>query len=862
MSGKRRARPAPQYVSDNDLSSLNRGVTEHEQNSQSLPRGYPQIQEQYNDGESNTEPAFTTDQLPRLQSNTPGLEPAATVQPGHGGLGYQQASKRPNRCYTTDLTREFPPPISDLNLAPPPVILPAAFPNRNTPYEYFRSTLNVIPRTKVLLRKTNMPLALLLRPYTALQCADENVPRTADAVIARCGRCRGYINPYVKISSDGRRWRCNLCDVENDIPQQFFVDPQTNMPCLVYDRVELQEGLIEFIAPTEYLARPAMEVTYVFLIDVLSSAITCGLTSTVTRIVCDCLSLIPNYQGTSRVAFMGINSSVHFIKFSDADDDDCEMLVVSDLESPFLPVPHGVCVNLVQYRDTIERMLHRFASFFEDCGDHDLAFGAAARAAQAIISDTGGKIMAFMATIPNAGPGKLTVREDARVLGKPKEARALLLPATEYYKQFALECSATQVLFDMFLMGAGYHDVATLSDLARFTAGQTRYYPSWLSAHASDVAKLTHELRQYLALDIGLEGALKVRGLRGLQPLGFHGNFYNRSHDVCMLPVVPRDQSYVIEVAIEEPLKDPVVYFQAALLYTTSYGQRTVRVFNLAIPTLLLMAEVFASSDQLALVCCAAHLAITKVLASTLLDGRRFLCKFAADILKAYQQDNGGPGMLISLNLRMLALLMHSMSKKIAFRDDRVPSDHRCDSINSLRTLPIDRLVPYVYPTVYSLHDMSTECGQVIEGQLVMPEPINATQSSWDSYGLYMINGGHEIFLWVMPRAVEGLVKDVFGTNDLREVVRGKTELIVLTEAESGFNCRVRRIIDRARQGARHVGYENLYVVVGANEGEDEATEEFQLRRWALGCLVEDAMGGDCGYKEYLQVLKADESKP
>ena len=52
----------------------------------------------------------------------------------------------------------------------------------------------------------------------------------------------------------------------------------------------------------------------------------------------------------------------------------------------------------------------------------------------------------------------------------------------------------------------------------------------------------------------------------------FHGNFFVRSTDLLAMPAVPVDQSYAIEVQIEENLNAPFVVFQCAVLHTSCFG--------------------------------------------------------------------------------------------------------------------------------------------------------------------------------------------------------------------------------------------------------------------------------------------------
>ena len=65
----------------------------------------------------------------------------------------------------------------------------------------------------------------------------------------------------------------------------------------------------------------------------------------------------------------------------------------------------------------------------------------------------------------------------------------------------------------------------------------------------------------------------------------FHGNFFVRSTDLLAMPSVPVDQSYAIEVQIEEAITAPFVVFQTAVLHTSCFGERRIRVVNLALPT-------------------------------------------------------------------------------------------------------------------------------------------------------------------------------------------------------------------------------------------------------------------------------------
>lgn len=121
------------------------------------------------------------------------------------GMGGQKQFQ----LYTTNLLTS-PPEPHELYRAPPEIRLPpnsciSPSPLANADPSYKRSTLNAIPTTSSLLGKAKVPLALVITPYRSLKEGEEPVPLVTDTVIARCRRCRTYINPYVQFIDGGNR---------------------------------------------------------------------------------------------------------------------------------------------------------------------------------------------------------------------------------------------------------------------------------------------------------------------------------------------------------------------------------------------------------------------------------------------------------------------------------------------------------------------------------------------------------------------------------------------------------------------------------------------------------------------------------
>ncbi|CAG7922942.1 unnamed protein product [Penicillium olsonii] len=761
-----------------------------------------------------------------------------------------QAPMRPqvqlNQLYPTDL-RSQPFSVAELDYPPPPVILPPGTsvypsPEANCPTKYMRSTLNAVPTTNSLLKKSKLPFALVIQPYAALHDAEDPIPVIPDQVISRCRRCRSYINPFVTFLDHGHRWRCNMCNLTNDVPQAFDWDSTLQKPADRSLRSDLNHSMVEFVAPQEYMVRPPQPLVYLFLIDVSYASVTNCLLATTARTIRESLDRIPNADRRTRLGFIAVDSSLHYFSIprDGSGSSDPRMLVVSDLDEPFLPIPGDLLVTLSECRENIEIFLDKLQEMFQHTQNNSCAMGSALRAGYRLISPVGGKMTVLSSSLPNIGHGALTMREDKKVLGTSKES-SLLQTGNSFYKSFAVECSKAQVSVDMFLFSSQYQDVASLSNLPRYTGGQTYFYPGWNAARGEDAMKFACEFSDYLSSEIGLEAVLRVRATTGLRMNTFYGNFFNRSSDLCAFPAFPRDQAYVVEVAIDETVTKPVVCMQAAVLHTTCNGERRIRVLTLALPTTQNLADIFASADQQAIATFFSHKAVERTLSSGLEPAREALQAKIVELLQTYRKELAGGsvsggGLQFPANLRALPVLFLAMIKNLGLRKSaQIPTDMRSAALCLLSTLPLPLLIQYIYPRMYSLHDMPDNAGVPDEqtGEIILPPAINLSSGRLIPFGLYLIDDGQTQFLWVGRDAVPQLIEDVFGVPDKSQLRVGKQ---TLPEVDNEFSQRVRAVIEKSRDHrAKGVGsmiVPHLYVV--REDGEPG------LRLWAQTMLVED----------------------
>lgn len=648
-----------------------------------------------------------------------------------------------------------------------------------------------------------------------------------------------------------------MCNLSNDVPQAFDWDTAAKSSIDRWQRAELNHAVVEFVAPQEYMVRPPQPLVYLFLFDVSYPAVSAGLLATSARTILDSLNRIPNADRRTRLGFLGVDSNLHYFSIPKDVDENAEtsQLVVSDLDEPFLPVPHDLLVPLSESRQSVEKFLQKLPEMFQNSQSNESCMGSALRAGHKLISALGGKIVVLTASLPNLSVGKLEMREDKKLLGTSKEG-TLLQTGNSFYKSFAVECSKNQVSIDMFLFSSQYQDVASLSNLPRYTGGQTWYYPGWHASRPEDALKFASEFSDFLSSEIGLEAVLRVRGTSGLRMNSFYGNFFNRSSDLCAFPAFPRDQTYVVEVAIDENLSKPYICLQAAVLHTTCNGERRIRVMTIALPTATSLSDVYASADQIAITTYFSHKAVERALGNGLDAARDALQTKILELLQVFKKElaggSMGGGLQFPANLRALPHLFLGLMKHVGLRKSaQIPSDIRSAALCLLSTLPAPLLTRYIYPRLYSLHDMPDNAGtpDPETGHIVLPPVLNLSSERFVSYGLYLIDDGQTQFLWIGRDAVPQLIGDVFGVEDKKDVPVGKGRV---PELESDFNERVRAVIQKSRDhkalGVGSIIVPHLYII--KEDGEPS------LRLWAHTLLIEDRADQGVSAAQWLGTLR------
>ncbi|KFP72267.1 Protein transport protein Sec24B, partial [Apaloderma vittatum] len=731
--------------------------------------GYPTLQPGYQNA------APPTPAQPTNPGQHPGFQRYPQQYPGVnqlssslGGLSLQH-SQQPESLRPVNLTQ-------DRNILPVSSV-PAPVPNLNSDLrklncspDSFRCTLTNIPQTQALLNKAKLPLGLLLHPFRDLT----QLPVITSSTIVRCRSCRTYINPFVSFI-DQRRWKCNLCYRVNDVPEEFMYNPLTRSYGEPHKRPEVQNSTVEFIASSDYM------VNKVFIVTSTAIALEAGYLTIVCQSLLENLDKLPGDSRT-RIGFITFDSTVQFYNLQEGLSQP-QMLIVSDIDDIFLPTPDSLLVNLHESKELIKDLLNALPNMFTNTRETHSALGPALQAAFKLMSPTGGRISVFQTQLPSLGAGLLHSREDPNQRSSTKVVQHLG-PATDFYKKLALDCSGQQTAVDLFLLSSQYSDLASLACMSKYSAGCIYYYPSFHRTHnPAQAEKLQKDLKRYLTRKIGFEAVMRIRCTKGLSIHTFHGNFFVRSTDLLSLANVNPDAGFAVQMSIEESLTDTsLVCFQTALLYTSSKGERRIRVHTLCLPVVSSLADVYAGADVQAVVCLLANMAVDRSVSSSLADARDALVNAVVDSLAAYMStaSNLQQSMLVAPNsLKLFPLYILALLKQKAFRTGMSTRlDDRVHAMCQMKSQPLVHLMKMIHPNLYRIDKLIDESTIHVNDRVVPQPPLQKLSAEkLTREGAFLMDCGSIFYIWIGKNCDINFIKDVLGYPNYASVPQKMTQL-------------------------------------------------------------------------------------
>lgn len=315
-----------------------------------------------------------------------------------------------------------------------------------------------------------------------------------------------------------------------------------------------------------------------------------------------------------------------------------------------------------------------------------------------------------------------------------------------------------------------------LGTLAALTGGQTYFYPNFMAAR--DGYQFAEDLRRVITRPFAFDAVLRVRCSNGLRVTDHFGNFHMKNATDVSFGVLDSEKALAIQVKHDGKLDEKQeVYFQVALLYTSMFGERRIRVFNLALISSNMLGNVFRYAEMDAIVNYISKAAITQTLEVPLKTVRDTLTEKCVQILAAYRRfcaTSSAPGQLIlPESCKLYPVYTLSVLKSKAFRSGAdVTSDFRVHEMRLIRSLGVQASINFFYPRLIPVHDLEPGACQYDPtlNRFLLPRMVRTSVDKLVPEGVYLLDGTVVLFMWIGRNASAEVLQDLFGVNRCEDV--------------------------------------------------------------------------------------------
>ena len=753
----------------------------------------------------------------------------------------------------------------------------------NCSSEYISTSTNIFPSNIETLNKLSLPISISLCPMknTGMEIPfinydNKNIPRCPNR------NCRAYLNPFVKFIDGGEKWICNICGQINNTEDYYFCDVDKNGKRTdINEKPELCCGSYEFFANKSYWkkGKNPTEAMFFFIFETSNGAIDNGFFNACVESVKDVVSNESFYNGNNiKISIITYNLGVDFYSYNEKYSQP-QMLTVND-EEMFLPTSKDNLIFSVQKdKDKILQILDLIQNTFNknnqniinnNCKDSIHIFSSIV-GAYLIGKNLGGQIILFSSsnilnTLPNMNGGY-----DKNMT---KEQLAYSALDKKKLRNIGINLTNENIGCNIFASADSQINTFTLNQICEYTNGHLYFFKKFnMDLHYKNIF---NQIRRVLTRPIAWEGVNRTRFSLGYRISSYSTPILITNGDLFVFPTTDSDQNYLFSVSPppsktedgegsekkndfnqDFSKKENYVYIQSALLYSYGDGTRRIRVHNLCLPITTNIKYIYNEVNSEIL---ATHYLkdtidklyktknISNAIISTDTQFKHFIDKVMSSQYKMNKE--------LLPNLEYLPLYMIGMFKHRIFCKEEIEKNYDIDISNflriSLQKLSSQEILSFIVPSIYSLHELENDKNigtyNSETGEFNMPNMVSSNKSSMEDNGLYLIDNGYLLIIYVKHGVSAYIIKNLLGVDDLRSLNFVINEDNIFGEKNSNeFNGRIKNILDYIRGGKSL--FQNLIVVFEGAGGERIINES----------LIEDnycpwfPMNYTNFYKKYIQ---------
>jgi protein transport protein SEC24 len=347
------------------------------------------------------------------------------------------------------------------------------------------------------------------------------------------------------------------------------------------------------------------------------------------------------------------------------------------------------------------------------------------------------------------------------------------------------------------------------------------------------------------------------------------------------LPNVNTESVFAFDLLHDEQnIASTYVTVQAALLYTSSEGQRRIRVMTQAIPVTNIGSELYKELDVNATCNLLCKQGVDVSVKTSVDNARLRLQQICVDLVRAckggdrrtvsgYTVPQGpAPGehddKQLPESLNLFPLYTLAMMKNVAFRGGTdVHPDERIQAHHQINQMWLDTSKSFIYPRLFSIHDMDPDVGYPSEDQanddgveerfagrsrIRLPQAQALTIDSLSSDGVFLLDNGVDMYVWVGRSTNPNTLNSLLGVSSLDSV--DPSQLMLQLNGDDLAN-RVGAIVQALREfpGDQYVVSSKIQIV---REGDAHMEARF------FWFLIEDRasfQGGTFSYEDFMNFV-------
>jgi len=335
---------------------------------------------------------------------------------------------------------------------------------------------------------------------------------------------------------------------------------------------------------------------------------------------------------------------------------------------------------------------------------------------------------------------------------------------------------------------------------------------------------------------------MRVRVSRGWKITRFVGHLFIRNIDLLMVPNCHADQTFAITIDFDDKegvTPDPILSIQSAMLYSNSDGERRIRVQTWSAPTTQNINEIYMSIDVQATIALLSSVTLDHSMKTTLQEGRTKLHQQCTHFV---QQGN-----VLGSScepLQFLPLYIMGMLKSTAFRSTNdVSADMRSYVWLRMETLNVAQVAAAYCPRLIAVHNMAEHEGVMGDnGSITLPPTLNLTSEVMSQDGVYMLDDGECIHMWIGKAVNAHFLESLFGVPSIEQVDPGVSEEYLQQQANP-LAIKINNIVQQIR-AERLVPFLQLHII---RNGDPKESKFF------AGLIEDRTLGLQTTFAEFLQ---------